>query len=163
VKSVGKRFSVAGLAFVVAVLVEILAFVGVWHLIGFGLAFLLLLVVSGLGAFLLRREGTRAWRRFREVSEAGERPGPHLARAVVGLGAAILIALPGFVSGLVGLVLLVPPVRALAGRGAMGLATSRLSSATAGDLFGPRMVKVRVGTPTRDVPGAQTPIEGEIV
>jgi UPF0716 protein FxsA len=163
VKSVGKRFSAAGLVFVLVVLAEILAFVGVWHLIGFGLTFLLLLVLSGVGVWLLRREGTRAWRRFRAAADAGERPGPDLARSVVGLVAAILIAVPGFVTGLLGLLLLVPPVRVLAGRGAMALTTRRLSSSVAGDLFGPRMVKVRVGKPTRDVPGAQSPIEGEIV
>jgi UPF0716 protein FxsA len=170
----GKRFSVAGLTFVVTVLAEIAAFIVVGHVIGYGWAFLALVALSGFGVWLLRREGVRTWRRFREVSEAGGRPGPQLTRALVGLLGAVLIAVPGFITAVLGLALFVPPVRALAGRGAIGLATRRLAPSVMGDLFGPRRVRVRTGAPTREpvmTPGGpaarpvdeSTPIEGEIV
>ncbi len=75
------------------------------------------------------------------------------------------MAIPGFVTGVIGLLLFLPPVRAIAGRGATGLATRRLAPQLVGEMFGPRQVKVKVGTPVR-TPGpadSSAPIEGEIV
>jgi UPF0716 protein FxsA len=165
VKRGGKRFSAVGLAFVLTVLAEVLAFIAVWHFIGFGWTFLLLVGVSVVGAVLVRSEGTRAWQRWRAVAAAGERPGPQLTRALVGLVGAVLVAIPGFVTGLIGLALFLPPVRAIAGRGATGLATRRLAPHLVGDLFGPRRVRVKAGAPVRDAGrfDGSTPIEGEIV
>ena len=169
------RIRWAALALVVALAAEIAAFIVVGKLIGFGFAVLALLVFMGLGAVLLQREGTRAWARFRTVTEAGERPGPHLTRSLVGLFGAFLLLVPGFLTDIVGLALFVPPIRKLAGRGAVALAGRRLASAAMGDLFGPRQVKVKVGRPTRAgrydaTAGAASrvttdsePIEGEII
>jgi UPF0716 protein FxsA len=167
----GKRFSPVGLGFVLSVLVEVLAFIGVGHLIGYGWAFLLLVVLSMAGLALFVRQTPRAWRDLRNVAAAGERPGPQLTRHLAGLAGAILITLPGFVSFVVGSLLFLPPVRMLAGRAVTGFATRRLSSSVAGDLFGPRRVRVKVGkvSPTATVdptPGMtfeDGPIEGEIV
>jgi UPF0716 protein FxsA len=156
-----------GLAFVGSLLAEILAFVLVAHLIGVGWAFLALIVVSFGGLWLLRHEGPRAWRRFRDAVQSGERPGVTLSRNVIGVLGAVLIALPGFLTAIIGAALFLPPVRALAGRGAAGFATKRMTSAAAGDLFGPRLVRAKVGKTFQDtdpVPaGAGDPIEGEIV
>ena len=80
----------------------------------------MLVGLSVVGAVLVRREGTRAWRAVARVAAAGERPGPQLTRALVGLVGAILVAIPGFVTGVIGLALFLPPVRAVAGRGATG-------------------------------------------
>jgi len=168
------RFSGAALAFALTVIAEIVVFVLIGNLIGFGYAVLLVLVTSALGGWLLHREGTRAWQRFREVQAAGGRPGPHVSRALVGLVAAALLILPGFITDAVGLALLVPPMRALAGRGATALATRRMSSAAVSDLFGPRRVRVRAGQPRREPDPVHVPadpasadpaqaIEGEIV
>jgi UPF0716 protein FxsA len=157
----GRRFSVAGLSFVIAVLAEVFAFVEVAHLIGLGWAFLLLFAVSASGLFLLRREGPRAWRQIRDYGRMSERPGIEISRHLVGVFAAVLIALPGFLTAIVGAALFVPPVRTLAGRSATGFAAKRVSPSVAGDLFGPRRVKVKVGRPA--AADDSTPIEGEIV
>jgi UPF0716 protein FxsA len=164
------RFSSLGFILAVGVVVELIVFILVVKAIGLGWALLALLAASIGGAWLLKREGTRAWRRFREVTAAGGRPGPHLSRALVGLVAAVLLILPGFVSDVIGLALLIPPIRAVAGRATVALATRRLSSSVAGDLFGPRRVRVKVGRTVRapaDTPptwtDAAAPIEGEVV
>jgi UPF0716 protein FxsA len=143
-----------------AAIAEIVLFVVVGRFIGFGLTILALVITSILGALLLRHEGVRAWVRFREVQAAGDKPGPHLSRAVVGLLAAVLLIVPGFLTDLVALALLIPPVRTLAAGGVAGIASRRLSSAVVGDLFGPRRVRVRAGRPHADV---TDPLEGEIV
>jgi UPF0716 protein FxsA len=163
----GRRFSPAGLGFVLTVLAEVLAFIGVAALIGYGFAFLLLFGLSAIGLVLFVRETPRAWREFREVAAAGGRPGPQLTRHLAALVGAVLIALPGFVTAVAGASLFLPPIRKVAGKAVTGFATRRMSSAAAGDLFGPRRVRVKVGKVTRETPSEPTsvsdPIEGEIL
>jgi len=169
------RIRWTALGFVVALAAEIAAFIVVGKEIGFGLAVLAILVFMALGAFLLQREGTRAWVRFRTVTEAGERPGPQLTRSLVGLLGAFLLLVPGFVTDVIGLTLFLPPVRKLAASAVTAVAGRRLASAAMGDLFGPRQVKVRTGRAVRTPATASTgsgghgtvvdsePIEGEII
>jgi UPF0716 protein FxsA len=165
------RIRWAALALVVTLAAEIAVFIVIGNLIGYGLAILGLLVLMALGAVLVRREGTRTWRRYRTVAEAGERPGPHLSRALVGLVGSALLLVPGYVTSVVGLLLFLPPVRAVAAAGVTAIAGRRLASAAMGDLFGPRQVKVRTGRPSRiratagapDVTSDTEPIEGEII
>ncbi|PZF84516.1 FxsA family protein, partial [Micromonospora deserti] len=112
-----------------------------------------------------------AWRGFRAAAEAGQPPGRQVTDGLVGLVGALLLAIPGLVSGVAGLVLLVPPVRRLARGGMQRAAERRVSSMVAGDLFGPRRVRVRPGEPRPSPrPSAGPPpvdgggaIEGEIV
>ncbi|HET8682662.1 MAG TPA: FxsA family protein [Micromonosporaceae bacterium] len=140
---------------------EVAALVAVARLVGLSWTLLLLVALSVLGGWLLRREGVRAWRRFRTAAQSGP-PGRHATDGVVGLGGALLLAVPGFVTAALGLFLLLPPVRVLARRGVQRLAERRLSSAAAGDLFGPRRVKARRGSPRRAAAGPATdlPVRG---
>jgi len=171
----GVRIRWPALALVVTLVAEVVVFIIVGKLIGFGFAVLILLALMALGAVLLRREGLRAWRRFQSVAAAGERPGPQLTRSLVGLLGAVFLLMPGFITDVLGLALFVPPIRALASRGLTVLAGRQLASAAMSELFGPRLVKVRAGRPTRinaNGPGAGAgagvatdteTIEGEIV
>ena len=135
---------------------EIAVFVAVVHAIGAGWAVLLLAATSILGLALLRREGVRGWRSFRAAAEAGRPPGRQVSDSLVGLFGALLLAVPGFLSAAVGLLLIVPPGRGLARRGVERATERQVSAAVAGDLFGPRRVRVRRGAPTDDGP-AVTP------
>ena len=126
---------------------EILVFVAVVHALGAGWALLILAAASVAGLVLLRREGIRGWRSFRSAAEAGRPPGPQVSNSLVGLLGALLLAVPGFITAAVGLLLVVPPGRTLARRGVERTAERRLSSAVAGDLFGPRHVRVRQSAP----------------
>jgi len=139
---------------------ELAAFIGLGNLLGFGLTLLLVALVSLLGVVLLRREGLRAWRGFREAATAGAPPGPRVTDGVVGLGGALLLAAPGLVTGLAGAVLLIPPVRRLARGRVQASAERRMSSAEAGQVFGPR--RVRVEHPEPPSAGDEV-VEGEIV
>jgi UPF0716 protein FxsA len=172
-----RRSRLAYLPFVFPLLAiaEISAFLTVAHLIGAGWAFLLLAVVTLAGFALLRREGIRGWRAFQQAAAAGRPPGAEVANSLVGLGGALLLALPGFVTGVIGLLLLLPPGRGLARGGVERFASRRLGGAATGDLFGPRKVRVRVDEPgvvdstviDGEAPPAQrepaAAIEGEIV
>ncbi|MFF0154996.1 FxsA family protein [Micromonospora sp. NPDC005203] len=164
----GLRF--VPLALLLAVVLELAVFVGVGRALGFGAAVLLVFAASLLGLVLLRREGMRAWRGFRSAASAGQPPGGQVTDGLVGLGGALLLAAPGLVSGLIGLLLLVPPVRRLARAGVRRATERRVSAMVAGDLFGPRTVRVRQGAP-QPAPQPQQPvvvdggraIEGEII
>ncbi|GAA2190589.1 FxsA family protein [Micromonospora lupini] len=164
----GLRF--VPVALLLAVLLELAVFVGVGRAVGFGAAVLLVFAASLLGLVLLRREGMRAWRGFRDAARAGQPPGRQVTDGLVGLAGALLLAVPGLVSGLVGLLLMVPPLRRLARSGVQRTAERRVSSMVAGDLFGPRTVRVRQGAP-QPPPRPEQPvvvdggraIEGEIV
>jgi UPF0716 protein FxsA len=157
------------LGLLVLAVAEIAAFIAVVHAIGAGWALLIIIASSLLGLGLLRREGVRGWRGFREVAESGRPPGPQVSNSLVGLLGALLLAMPGFITAAAGVLLLVPPVRLLVRRGVERATTRRVPAAMAGDLFGPRKVRVRRGDPvpsSDDVPVTTTPeaaIEGEVV
>jgi UPF0716 protein FxsA len=141
---------------------EVAAFIGVGQLIGFPLTVLLVAAVSLLGLVLLRREGLRAWRGFRQAATAGAPPGRQVTDGVVGLGGAMLLAAPGLLTGVAGVTLLIPPVRRLARSGVQARAERGMSSAEAGAVFGPRRVRVQRDSPE---PGNLDPdvVEGEVV
>lgn len=148
---------------------EIVVFLSVAHAIGGGWAILLLLAFTVSGLALLRREGVRGWRRFRAATAEGRPPGADVSNSLAGLGGALLLALPGFLTSLAGLLLLVPPGRSLARRGIEDFTGRRLGPAAAGEMFGPRRVKVRSGSPVvvvdeESVVRAPTAaIEGEVI
>ncbi len=89
-----------------AVIIQVGQAVGVLNTIG------LLLLVSFVGAWLVKREGLEVWRRFRRQVEKGVVPARELADGVMILFAGALLMTPGFVTDLLGLSLLLPPVRA---------------------------------------------------
>jgi UPF0716 protein FxsA len=129
---------------------EILVFVAVVNTIGAGWALGIIAASSAAGLVLLRREGIRGWRAFRAAAEAGRPPGAQVSDSLVGLLGALLLAVPGFVSGAAGLLLVLPPGRLLARRGVERATERRVSAAVAGDLFGPRHVRVRQSAPVDD-------------
>ncbi|ASW55080.1 FxsA family protein [Plantactinospora sp. KBS50] len=144
------------LALLIAAVVEIAVFVLLGHLIGYGWTLLLVLAASVAGLFLLRREGLRAWRSFRAAAAAGQPPGRQITEGLVGLAAGLLLAAPGLVSGLLGVLLVVPAVRRGARLVVQRGAERRVSSMLAGEMFGPRRVRVYRGAPR---PSGQPPAE----
>jgi UPF0716 protein FxsA len=160
-----------GLAVIVTVAVEIAVFVAVVKLIGLPWALGLLLAVSVLGSWLVPRQGLRAWRRFRVAAAEGRPPGRQVTDGLVGLIGALLIAVPGFVTDVVGAALLLPPLRWYARDRVERSVERRTSPLVAGNLFGPRRVRVRRrrggGTPppppAQSPPPSTTAIEGEII
>jgi UPF0716 protein FxsA len=157
-----RRLALTVLGLLVVGVLEIALLVFVVHQVGVLLTVLLVLATSLLGGWLLRREGGRAWRALRAAANDGRPVGREVTDGVVGLAGALLLVIPGFLTDLVGLALRVPVARRVAGSGVQRFAERRFSSALAGEVFGPRRVRVRRTAP---VPADEddTPIEGEIV
>jgi UPF0716 protein FxsA len=93
--------------------VEIYLALQVAHQIG-GLATIALLVaLSASGPWLVKRQGLGVWRRAQRRVEAGEIPGREATDGVLLLVTGLLLTVPGFLTAALGLLLLLPPVRAL--------------------------------------------------
>lgn len=104
------------LAFVIVPVVELYVIVQVGSLIGVPETIVLLLALSVAGAWLVKREGLRAWRRFTQAMDEGRLPTREVVDgALVLLGGALLLT-PGFVTDAFGLLLIAPPTRALLSR-----------------------------------------------
>jgi UPF0716 protein FxsA len=104
--------------------IYVLITVGGW--IGAGYTILLLIAGSVLGAFLLKREGSRAFRAFREALDTRRPPHREIADGVIIVLGGLLMVLPGFISDVVGLLCLLPPTRVLIRRGLFGVVLRRV-------------------------------------
>jgi UPF0716 protein FxsA len=99
--------------FIVVPLAELYVILKVGDAIGALPTIALLAADSVLGSLLLRAQGRSVWRRFNETMAAGRVPHRELIDGVlVVFGGAFLIT-PGFLTDIVGLLLLVPPTRSV--------------------------------------------------
>jgi UPF0716 protein FxsA len=115
------------LLFLVLPVVELYVILQVGHAIGVLPTIGLLVLDSVLGAWLVKREGTRAWAAFRRAIDEGRVPARETADgALVILGGAFLLT-PGFVTDVVGVLCVLPPTRALLRRAFTALALRRLT------------------------------------
>jgi len=104
------------LLFVVVPIVELYVIIQVGEAIGLWPTLALLILDSILGSLLMRSQGRIAWRRFQLALEEGRPPAREvLDGALVIFGGAFLLT-PGFVTDILGAVLLLPPTRALVRR-----------------------------------------------
>lgn len=101
------------LLFILIPIAEVWAAIQVAHHIGWLATIALIVVISALGPGLVRRQGTGVWRRARHRLEEGEIPGREAIDGVLLLIAGGLLTFPGFITGVLGLLLLIPPVRSL--------------------------------------------------
>ncbi len=95
-------------------LLEISTVVLVGDLIGGWPTVLLLLLTSLLGAWVIRREGSRAWAALRDALRSGRMPARELADGVLVLVGGVLLLVPGFLTDLLGALVLLPWTRPLA-------------------------------------------------
>ena len=108
--------------FIVVPLAELYVILKVGDAIGVLPTIALLAIDSVLGSLLLRAQGRSVWRRFNETMASGRVPHRELIDGVlVVFGGAFLIT-PGFLTDIVGLLLLLPPTRSVIRR----LVTRRL-------------------------------------
>jgi UPF0716 protein FxsA len=124
-----------GLGAIAVVVLEILIIVKVAGAVGFAATFLLLIALSAGGAWIVKREGLSALRRIRAGLQAGRVPTGEVIDASLIVAAGALLLPPGFLTGALGLLLVIPPVRrgvrAAAGAGLQAHVSRRLRQAGA--------------------------------
>ena len=114
------------LLFIVVPIIELFVIIQVGGAIGVLPTIALLVVDSILGSVLMRSQGRTAWRNFQSASAAGKVPAREvLDGALVIFGGALLLT-PGFVTDLLGLLLLLPPTRAVVRRMLVGGVAKRM-------------------------------------
>lgn len=113
--------------FVVVPILELYVIIKVGGLIGVVPTLFLLLGMSLLGAWLLRHQGRGAWRRFNEAIAQRRFPGREVADGLMITIGGVLLLTPGFITDAVGLLLLLPPTRAIARRFMQAYVTRRFT------------------------------------
>ena len=136
------------LVFLVTPIVELYLIVQVAGEVGVLNTIALLILVSVVGAWLVRREGLGILRRAQEEMAQGRVPGRELVDGLLVLFGGALMLTPGFATDALGLSLLFPPTRVLL-------------RAVASRWFGRRMASGRTTMAWRVDPGGQGP-EGPI-
>lgn len=117
--------------FIVVPIAELYVILQVGDAIGAVPTILILIADSLIGSLLLRNQGRTVWRRFNQTLNEGRMPHRELFDGVaVIFGGAFLIT-PGFLTDIVGLLLLIPPTRALLRRFAAGWLGRRFGISTA--------------------------------
>ncbi len=134
--------------------IEVAAFVGTAKLIGVLPTVLVVMVLSTLGAVLLRREGRRTWGALEQALRSGRMPNREIADAILVVAGGVLLLVPGLVTGVVGLVFALPFTRPIARIGLEVLVAQRLLAAGVGGEV--RVRRTRAG-------GDDDVVEGEIV
>ena len=76
----------------------------------------LLILISVVGAWLAKREGLGVLRRMQRSIDAGRVPGTELVDGFLILLAGALMLTPGFLTDILAILLLLPPVRAVVRR-----------------------------------------------
>ena len=109
----GSMVGVLVLLFLVVPLAELYVIIQVGQAFGALNTIALLIIISAVGAWLVKREGMSVWKRFQRQIEAGAVPGKEIADGVMILFAGALLMSPGFLPDLLGIALLLPPVRAV--------------------------------------------------
>jgi UPF0716 protein FxsA len=98
--------------FIVVPIAELYVIVQVGQAIGVLPTIALLLIDSLVGAWLLRREGAKAWRAFQLAVEQRRLPAREVADGALVLFGGALLLTPGFISDILGLLCILPPTRA---------------------------------------------------
>ncbi len=101
------------LVFLVVPLVELYLIIQVGSAIGALNTIVLLVVMAAAGGWLVKREGLGVLRRIQSQLQGGRLPGRDLVDAFLILFAGALMLTPGFLTDVVGLALLLPPVRSV--------------------------------------------------
>lgn len=107
---------VLALLFVVLPMVEIYLLIQVGQVIGALWTVLLLVAAGFLGSFLVKQEGSRAWRALQQALGEHRMPARELADGALILVGGTLLLTPGFLSDAVGLFCVLPVTRPLARR-----------------------------------------------
>jgi UPF0716 protein FxsA len=100
------------LLFIAVPIAEIYVIIQVGEAIGALPTIAILVADSVLGSWLLRSQGRAAWRRFNLAVAEGRPPGREVLDGVLIVFGGALLITPGFITDVLGVVLLLPPTRA---------------------------------------------------
>ncbi|WP_438431902.1 FxsA family protein [Gorillibacterium sp. sgz500922] len=119
-----------GMIFLVVVpAVEVWGLVAANRLLGGWQTLLLLLLMAVAGIYMAKREGTFIWREMSDDLSQGRLPAGKLLDGICVMVGGILLVVPGFLTDIVGLILLLPLTRPLAKRLLLWILQERMRKA----------------------------------
>src|SRR3954471_21540773 len=133
------------LLFIVVPIVELFVIIQFGEAIGVLPTIGLLIADSVLGSMLMRSQGRMAWWRFNAALAEGRIPHREVLDGVLVIFGGALLLTPGFVTDILGLVLLLPPTRALVRRAVVARFVPRIVVRAAGRVVRPRPPRPRGG------------------
>jgi UPF0716 protein FxsA len=101
------------LLFIVVPIAELAVVIQVGQAIGVWWTVAILVLDSILGSVLMRAQGRTTWRRFNDAIAAGKVPAREVLDGALVIFGGLLLLTPGFITDFLGLLLLIPPTRAL--------------------------------------------------
>jgi UPF0716 protein FxsA len=101
------------LVFILVPIAELYVIVKVADSIGVAPTLALLVADSLLGAWLMRSQGRAVWRRFQETMQAGRIPHREVFDGVLVIFGGAFLITPGFLTDIIGVLLLMPPTRSV--------------------------------------------------
>ena len=101
------------LLFILVPILELYVIIQVGQEIGALWTIAILVADSILGSLLLRAQGRSAWQRFNAALSAGRPPAREVLDGVLIVFGGALLLTPGFATDIAGLLLLIPPTRAV--------------------------------------------------
>ena len=104
-------FRILIILFILVPIVEIAVFIQVGDLIGLSSTIIIVIVTAILGVNLLKQQGFRAWQEIQLSIAKGNMPALEMAAAAQLLFAGGLLLTPGFVTDLIGFLLMIPQLR----------------------------------------------------
>jgi UPF0716 protein FxsA len=152
---------VLALLFVVLPVLEIYVLIQVGQVIGAWWTVLLLVADGVLGSWLMKREGTKAWRALREALDERRMPARELADGALVLVGGTLLLTPGFVSDIAGFVCVLPFTRPAVRTALTRFLTRKFLSGPGAPGYGSRRSQAQAQT--RQRPGPDQVVQGEVV
>ena len=138
--------------FVLVPLAELYVIFKVGDAIGILPTLAILVADSLIGSLLLKSQGRAVWQRFNDQLRSGHMPHREILDGVLVIFGGAFLITPGFLTDIIGILLLLPPTRSVF----RGFLTRRLGARAfmaAGDMAGARVRASRGGDPGRDVDG----------
>src|SRR3954449_1710770 len=115
------------LVFIVVPIAELYVIFKIGDAIGWAPTLALLVIDSLLGSWLMRSQGRTVWNRFQQAMEAGRIPHREVFDGVLIIFGGAFLITPGFLTDIIGVLLLLPPTRGMF----RGLVTRRIGVRTA--------------------------------
>jgi UPF0716 protein FxsA len=116
------------LLFIVVPIAELYVIIQVGQAIGVLPTVAILLADSIIGSLLLRAQGRSAWRRFMAAVSEGRTPTNEVLDGVLVIFGGAFLITPGFLTDIIGILLLLPPTRALLRRVALRSVAARMAA-----------------------------------
>lgn len=107
--------------------IELWIIIQVGQAVGFVPTIAVLFAVSIVGSSVVKHEGLRVWRDFTAAIGRGETPSREIVHGACVLLAGVFLLAPGFFTDVLALALLLPPVRAVVARVAVGRRIARVT------------------------------------